>query len=464
MTITMQFLGAAGTVTGSRFLIRSDKSTILIDAGMFQGLKELRLKNWDPFPINPAEIDAIVLTHAHLDHCGYIPALVAEGFTGAIFATEWTAKLAEVVMRDSAKIQMEDAEYAARKGYSKHASPRALYDERAVEKTVKLFKIVEFRESVSISPDASIILRPAGHILGAAFAEVNIGDKRMLFTGDMGRPSHPLLRAPDDFPGGHFDAVVTESTYGDRTHEGEVALQLFADTINRTLKRGGSILIPAFAVDRTEVVLMELRRLMDQQLIPRAPIWVDSPMALTALRYYRTALSEESSEIRSDMANGYADSDPFDSGTLREAHTVADSKLLNDPHAPCIIVSASGMATGGRVVHHLEGMLPDPLNTVMLVGYQAVGTRGRSLVDGATSLKMYGRYVQVRAEIVQAGGFSVHADGPELIEWLGGAESKPSTVYVVHGEDDSAKEFRNRIENELDWLAVVPKDQERVVV
>lgn len=464
MTTSIQFLGAAGTVTGSRFLLRSEKSTVLVDAGLFQGLKELRLKNWDNFPINPADIDAIVLTHAHLDHCGYIPALVRDGFAGKIYTTRWSAKLAEVVLHDSARLQAEDAEYAARKGYSKHAQPRALYDDKDVISTAKLFDTVDFRQRVKIAEDAFVTFRPAGHILGAAFAEVEVGEKRVLFSGDMGRPNHPLLRSPDPIPGGHFDAVVTESTYGDRTHEGPAALDLFVTAINRTLKRGGSVLIPAFAVDRTEVVLMELRRLMDEQTIPRVPVWVDSPMAMTALSYYRQAIDEGSSEIRTEIIEGYGSTDVFDGGTLREAKTVEESKQLNHPDKPSIIISASGMATGGRVVHHLAGMLPNAANTVILAGFQAVGTRGRSLAEGATSLKMYGQYVPVRAEIVQVGAFSVHADGNEMLQWLAGADTPPTVTFVVHGEGESAKVFEERIERELGWMAVIPRDQEKVLL
>jgi len=459
---TLQFLGAAGTVTGSRFLISHASARILVDAGLFQGLKELRLRNWDNFPVNPAEIDALVLTHAHLDHCGYIPALVKQGFRGKIFATEWTIKLAEVILRDSAKLQEEDAEYARKKGFSKHAQPRALYGVADVDKAMTLFTSVDFRREVQVAPETFATFYPSGHVLGSAFVVIRAADKRLLFTGDLGRPEHPLLTPPDRIPDGLFDAIVTESTYGDRSHEPDV--DTFASAINRTINRGGSVLIPAFAVDRTEVILMELRRLMDEQTIKRVPVYADSPMALTTLGYYRQALENESDEIRADIVAGYQDSDPFNPGNLYEVHSVDESKRLNSPHAPCIIISASGMATGGRVVHHLAGMLPNPNNSVILVGFQAAGTRGRSLLDGAPSVKIHGKYIPVRAEIVQAGSFSVHADAEELADWLSNTTEEPEVAYVVHGEASAADSFAELLRTELGWTTVVPRDREIVVL
>ena len=460
--VTLKFLGAARTVTGSRFLLKSAESCVLVDAGLFQGLKELRLKNWDDFVHPPVDIDAIILTHAHLDHCGYLPRLVKQGFRGKIYATEWTCKLAEVVLRDSAKLQMEDADFARRKGFSKHKEPLPLYTDEDVEQTIALFVPTPFRQAVEVTRDTTAVFHPCGHVLGAAFVEVTMASKRLLFTGDMGRSTHPLLRAPDNFPLGQFDALVTESTYGDRSHETDMGE--FASAINRTIERGGSVLIPAFAVDRTEVILMELRRLIDEQQIKRVPIYADSPMALTTLNYYREALRADSLELRTDMLEGYRNHDPFSAGNLHELRSVEDSKSINNPHAPCIIISASGMATGGRVVHHLEGMLPNPRNLILLVGFQAAGTRGRQLVDGAASVKMYGKYVPVRAEVVQVGAFSVHADTDELLVWLSRAETPPTTTFVVHGEEEAADKFAERLTRDLGWLAVVPDDGEQVVI
>jgi metallo-beta-lactamase family protein len=453
---TIRFLGAAGTVTGSRFLLEFEETRILIDAGMFQGLKELRLKNWDTFPVEPASIDAVVLTHAHLDHSGYLPRLVHEGFAGRVYLTKYTGKLAEVVLRDSAHLQTEDAQYAARKGFSKHAQPRALYDEADVETTLRLFTPTAFRTRVEIAPHTAITFHPSGHILGSAFVEVEFARKRLLFTGDLGRRQHPLLTPPDAFLPGDFDALVTESTYGDRVHDSPT--NDFPDAINRTIERGGIIIIPAFAVDRTEVILMELRRLFENQQIKRVPIYVDSPMALASLGHYRDALHERSPEIRSDVAKKWSETDPFDGGTLREMKSVEDSKTLNDLHSPSIIISASGMATGGRVVHHLAGSLPNPKNSVILVGYQAIGTRGRSLRDGAKTIKIYGEQVPVKAEIISIESFSVHADGDELIQWFRGASQAPRETFVVHGEQGAAETFAQRLTDDLHWRCQVPKD------
>lgn len=460
--VSLQFLGAAGTVTGSRFVVDCGEARVLVDAGMFQGLKELRLRNWDPLPVAAASIDAVVITHAHLDHCGYLPALVKQGFQGPIYLTRWTAKLAEVVLRDSARLQEEDAEYARRKGYSKHKEPRALYTVQDVEAALQLFQPVEFRQPVAVAPAITATFHPSGHVLGAAFVTLQAAGRNLLFTGDLGRPEHPLLRAPDRIPDTHFDAIVSESTYGDRPHADDSSE--FAAAINRTLKRGGSVLIPAFAVDRTEVILLELRRLMDEQTVPRVPVFVDSPMAITTLRYYRQALSQGSTELRPDMAAAYRATDPFDSGMLTEVTDPQASRELNEPRTPCIIVSASGMATGGRVVHHLLGMLPDPKHSVLLVGYQAAGTRGRYLADGAPAIKMYGQYVPVNAEVVQVGSFSVHADADELVAWLQNAAERPKAAYVVHGEAAAADAFAKRLRKDLHWLAVVPRDGERVLL
>jgi metallo-beta-lactamase family protein len=301
---------------------------------------------------------------------------------------------------------------------------------------------------------------PSGHILGSAFVEVEFFGKRLLFTGDMGRPKHPLLISPDLVPEGHFDAIITESTYGDREHV--PATTDFQDAINRTIDRGGSVLIPAFAVDRTEVILIELRELMETGKIRRVPIYADSPMALKALYFYRQAIDEGSPEIRAEVSRTWKGRDPFDPGTLVELVTVDESKTVNNPTSPCIIISASGMGTGGRVVHHLRDMLTNPVHSVVLVGYQALGTRGRRLVDGEPEVKMHGVMVPVRAEIEQIPSFSVHADADELIAWLKTTTAPPSQVLVVHGEAGAADVFSNRIESQLGWRSHAPVDGEAV--
>jgi metallo-beta-lactamase family protein len=457
---TIQFLGAAGTVTGSRFLLSCGQTKVMVDCGMFQGLKELRLKNWNPLPIDPAEVSALVLTHAHLDHCGYIPKLVKDGFRGKIHASKFTAKLAEVILLDSARIQTEDAKYAAKKGYSKHNPPKALYEEVDANQAVKLFSPTEFHARIEIAEQTFVTFHPSGHILGAAFVEVEFFGKRLLFTGDMGRPNHPLLVNPDSAPQGHFDAVITESTYGDKGHD--AASSNFEEAINRTIQRGGSVLIPAFAVDRTEVILVQLRELMEAGKIPRVPVYADSPMALRALAFYRQAINESSPEIRTDIVEKWKNKDPFSTGTLVELTTVDESKTINDPQQPCIIISASGMGTGGRVVHHLRNMLPKAKHTVIMVGYQAVGTRGRNLIEGATEVKMHGEMVPVLAEVDSIQSFSVHADGDELIAWMSTQSEAPGQVLVVHGEAGVAETFSDRIKSQLGWKSHAPHDGEIV--
>ncbi|WP_291381866.1 MBL fold metallo-hydrolase [Demequina sp.] len=451
---TLTFLGATGTVTGSKFLLQTDGHRVLVDAGLFQGVRELRRRNWAPFPVDPSEIDGAVLTHAHLDHCGYLPALVRQGFEGPVVCTEGTAELAAIVLKDSAHLQEEDARYAADKGFSKHAQPRPLYNTADVARALPMLQPVDFGRTVEVCPGVEVTLQPAGHILGSASAVLDVVGHRITFSGDLGRPGHPLLRPPPRPP--ESETIVVESTYGNRDHvEGEI--DQFAEVVNRTIERGGTVLIPAFAVDRTEIVLVALDRLMNTGRIPQVPVYVDSPMALRALGVYRQALAVGNPELRTDLEPGVLD--PRD---VQEAHTPQQSMALNRPGKPCIIVSASGMATGGRVVHHLRHLLPDRENSVVLVGFQAAGTRGRDLVEGATEVKMHGRYVPVHAEIVQIDGFSVHADADEILGWLASTPSPPKVLYVVHGEPESSAALAARVRSELGWLAVVPRHGERV--
>jgi metallo-beta-lactamase family protein len=461
--VSVRFLGAVGTVTGSKFLVETSTARILIDAGLFQGRKELRLRNWAPFPVDPASIDAIVLTHAHLDHCGYIPLLVRQGFSGPIFSTVWTRKLAELILFDSARLQVEDAEYARRKGYSKHAQPLPLYDEQDVERALGLFRPIDLHHATPIAEGARLTLHRAGHILGSTFAEVSADGARLLFSGDLGRPYHPVLAPPDPIPHGRFDLIVTEGTYGDREHQ-PPAIELIADTIRRTARRGGTVVIPAFAVDRTEVVLITLRRLMESGQIPSLPIIVDSPMALLSMAHYVEAAVAGSPEIRDELIADARVRNPFDPGTLTAVRAVEESKALNEPSGARIIISASGMATGGRVVHHLEHLLPHAMNSVLLVGYQAAGTRGRSLLEGAKTLRMYGRDVEVRAEVVEIPSMSVHADWHEILAWLGSASEAPGQVIVVHGEEAAAATMAGHIRQRFGWLVSAPHEESEVAI
>lgn len=460
--VTISFLGAAGTVTGSRFLLSNGKTKILVDAGLFQGIKELRLRNWEPFEINPSEISAMVLTHAHLDHCGYIPSLVKQGFEGKVYSTHYTAKLADIILRDSARIQVEDAKYAAKKGYSKHNPPLALYDENDANRAIERFSSTDFSKKTKIADETFVTFHPAGHILGASVVEIEFFGKRLLFSGDLGRPEHPLLTSPEKVPAGLFDAVVIESTYGDREHVEEKSN--LAQIIRDTVKRGGSILIPAFAVDRTEVILVELRKLLEAGEIPAIPVYADSPMALRALALYREAINGNSPEIRPEVLADKLTSDPFDSGQLVELPTVEDSMSVNNPTNPCIIISASGMATGGRVVHHLANMLPVAKHTIVLVGYQAIGTRGRRLLEGEEFVKMHGKEVEVKAKIEQVNAFSVHADASELVDWLKTSSEQPKNVFIVHGEGESSMALQEKISAELGWKTIIPQDNQVIPI
>lgn len=457
MSVSINFLGAAGTVTGSKFLVQAGEEKVLVDCGMFQGLKDLRLQNWQPFPTDPSLIDAIVITHAHLDHCGYLPRLVRQGFSRKIFLTKYTAKLAEIILRDSAKIQMEDAEFARIKGFSKHHPPIPLYTDDDAEAAIRLFSIVEFREEVKVSDNFRVKFFPSGHILGAGFVELIAQDKTLLFSGDLGRPTHPVLAAPDAIAAKSYDAIIVESTYGDRLHQDPG--MILADTVNRTIDRGGTVLIPAFAVDRTEVLLMQLKELVETKKIPDVPIFVDSPMASAALDCYRDAISEDSAEITAEI-RALENVDIFQMDNLYETQSVSDSKALNHPKRPAIIIAASGMATGGRVVHHLARLLPDKRNTVMLVGFQAPGTRGRLLLDGEPTVKMHGAHVAVAAEVVYLPGLSVHADQSELLSWLFDSGAEAEKIFLVHGEPEAAQALEKLIRTKHVKEVIIPTQAE----
>jgi len=453
--MTLTFLGAAGTVTGSKHLVTIGERHVLVDAGLYQGEKVWREMNWKKFPVDPGSISDLILTHAHLDHVGYLPALVKNGFTGTIWCTPDTIELAEIVLMDSAHLQEMDAKDAAEGGWSKHNPPLALYTQDDVQETMRLFRPIEFDTDVDLREGLQIRLTRAGHILGSACVNMTHDGRSILFSGDLGRHDHPVLK-PRGIPQG-ADHVLMESTYGDREHPEPEGLphELFAETIRKTVARGGSVLVPAFAVDRTEAVLKVVTELRKAGRIPEVPVFVNSPMALAALKVYRN-----SDELRPDI---HVD-DFTDLKGLREVKSAEESKALNNPKFTCIIISSSGMATGGRVVHHLEHMLPDQRHSVVLTGYQGVGTRGRVLLDGAKELKMHGRYVPVRADIVQDKEFSVHADCSDLLDWLRDLPRKPRTVYLVHGEPDSAAALKERIVTEFGITCVVPSYGEVVSV
>lgn len=467
---TLTFLGAAGTVTGSRYLLTVGDRRILLDAGLFQGEKAWRLRNWEEFPTDPARISDLVLTHAHLDHCGFIPALVRQGFRGPVWCTEGTRQLAEVVLRDAAKLQEQDAEEANRGGYSKHDPALPLYTIEDVEAALPLFTALEYDADFELTgndtpagpgpAEEQVVVRftRAGHILGAACVNVTTPTASLLLSGDLGRHDHPVLRPRGTPPSAPY--VLIESTYGDREHPEPDALphEGFADVIRRTIERGGTVLVPAFAVDRTEIILKTLSDLERDGRIPDVPVYVDSPMANAALDIYRTMPGELRDDLRPEH---FID--------LPDLHTIRSAEAsikLSGPggHGPCIIISASGMATGGRVLHHLERLLPDRKNAVVLTGYQAQGTRGRQLVDGATQLKMHGKYIPAKAELFQDREFSVHADGSDLMDWLAELTPRPTTVFCVHGEPEPADALAARIRREQGLATVVPKYGEVVLL
>jgi metallo-beta-lactamase family protein len=454
----LRFLGAAGTVTGSRFLVETERARVLVDCGLFQGLKELRLRNWTRPPIEPEALDAVLLTHAHLDHTGYLPALCRDGFRGPVLATPATCELSGILLPDSGHVQEDDAAYANRKGFSKHHPALPLYTEEDARRALVHFEAVGMGTRVNVAQGMHATFLPAGHILGSAIIVLELDHpsrRTIVFSGDLGRPSHPLLRPPAVPP--RADVLLVESTYGDRVHQDAELLLRFESAISRTAERGGTVIIPSFAVDRTEVILYHLRRLVRARRVPELPVYVDSPLALDGLRIYRRALETNSPEVLPGIAG---DGDPFDTGRLIETRRTEDSKAIHDVTAPAIIIAASGMATGGRVLHHLARRLPDERNTVVLAGFQAAGTRGKALCDGARTLKMHGREIPVRAEVVSIPAFSVHADRTELLAWLAAAPAR--STYVVHGEPAAAASLRDAIEAQLRGKATVARHLETV--
>ncbi|MCK0118650.1 MBL fold metallo-hydrolase [Isoptericola sp. S6320L] len=453
--VALTFLGAAGTVTGSRFLLELGDRRLLVDCGLYQGERRWRRMNWETFPVPPATIDGVVLTHCHLDHCGYLPVLVRGGYRGSVWMTEGTAALTAIVLRDSGNLQERDAELARTTGWSRHNPPRPLYTVADAERAIRRFETVPYDVAVDLGEDLGIRLVRAGHVLGSASVLVEAGATRVLFSGDLGRSQHPVLRPRAEPPSAR--TVVIESTYGDREHLDPIRPHAaFADAVRRTIRRGGVVLVPAFAVDRTELVLHALSAMVREGQIPAVPVYVDSPMALAVLDVYGRA------EVAEELRPGA--SSLVDLPSLHAARTPEESKALNLPAQPCIIVSASGMASGGRVVHHLRHLLPDRRNCVVLTGYQSVGTRGRMLRDGARELKMMGRYVPVLAEVVEDEEFSVHADAGELIDWVKQMRERPDIVYVVHGEARASTALADRIRDEVGCVAVVPRHGERVLV
>lgn len=444
-------------MTGSKHLLDAGVGKVMVDCGLFQGTRELRDRNWRRLPIEVPAVSAVVLTHAHIDHCGYLPRLRADGFAGRIHATPDTNDLVRIVLPDSAHLQEEEAREANEGGYSKHSPALPLYDTEDVARTLPLLSDLAHGERCDAAPGITVTLGRAGHILGSSIVRAQIGERRVVFSGDLGRPAHPLLLPPE--PVGDADWIVVESTYGDRRHDEQESIAGLEATIRDTIARGGTVVIPAFAVDRTEIILYHLDRMAQEGRLPDVPVYVDSPMALAALRVYREAARSASSELRHGLP---LDPTPFLSDRLHEVQDAQASKRLSASREPKVIISASGMATGGRVVHHLAAFVPDERSSIVLVGYQAPGTRGQALLAGTRELKMHGRYVRVRAHVVNLPAFSVHADADEIMGWLRTTSGTPRGVFLVHGEPPAARRLADRIDAELGWMAVVPSLDEVV--
>jgi len=449
---SLTFLGATGTVTGSRYLVEADGQRILVDCGLFQGFKQLRLRNWNPFPVPPKSISSVILTHAHIDHSGYLPALVRNGFRGKIYATPSTIELCELLLPDSGHLQEEEARYARRKAYSKHHEPLPLYTVDDAKAALEYFEPVHFDQVLHLNETISVRFVTSGHLLGAASVHLSARGRTIHFSGDVGRTRDPIMRSPVPFAGA--DILVTESTYGNRKHPDVDPERELASIINRVFGRGGTILIPAFAVGRVQAIMLQISRLLSRGEIPYIPVYLNTPMGSDATVIYRRhhdehRISEEDCKAMFKLAE--------------RVRTVEESKALNRDDSPKIIISASGMLTGGRILHHVVSFGQDPKNAIVLSGFQAGGTRGAALVGGARSLRIFGEDVPIRAEVIQLEGLSGHADADELLEWMGGAHP-PKMTYVTHGEPDAADALRFRIEHELGWNVRVPEHLERISI
>ena len=455
MNLKLSFQGAAGTVTGSRHLLTAGDNELLIDSGMFQGGKELRLLNWRRPDFNPQSVDDLILTHAHLDHCGTLPRLVHDGFHGAIHCTPPTRDLAELILLDSAKLQEEDAQRANRHGYSKHAPALPLYTSDDVKRTMPLFRTHDYHSPFDVAGGIGVELFDAGHILGAAFARLRVPlDGRetvLVFSGDIGRYNAPLHNDPEPLPS--CDALVVESTYGNRTHDATPLIDQIRKPFADTIARGGTILIPAFAVARAQLIMLVLRELMESGGIPEIPVHIDSPMAAEVTElYHRYAGTRDL-----DASLTQAEWQRLFPRNVQLVSTVEESKQLNLLSGPRVIIAASGMLTGGRVLHHLERLGPHEANLIVLAGFQAAGTRGRALIDGARTLRMHGADIPIRAQVISLLGLSAHADANELVRWMQSGGAAPKAVFVVHGEPDAAAALALRVQSDLHLRAFVPK-------
>lgn len=462
MQLKVKFLGGAKTVTGSRYLIEMDQMKFMIDCGLFQGLKDYRLRNWEDFPIDPSTINFIILTHAHIDHSGYLPKLVKEGFKGKIYCTFPTEELVKILLLDSGKLQEEDAKYAQKKGYSKHEKPLPLYTTEDAEKVFPLLEPVELETELRIEDRISITFYNAGHILGAAIVKVKVRganqEKKLVFSGDLGRYNDPIFHSPNRIP--FADVLFMESTYGNRPQKDQKPVEELGRAIRETYRNGGIAVIPAFAVGRTQMILYYLHRLQQKGKIPDIPIYVDSPMAIDVTKLYKRFHQYH----RLGPVIDEADANPFLHKNLHYYKSQEASMSLNNLRGDAIIISASGMATGGRILHHLYHRLPNEQDSIIFVGYQAEGTRGRRLLEGEETSRMYGMEIPVKAKIHYIEGLSAHADQEELMEWAEGFVSKPKMTFMIHGEKEASEALSEKLKEELEWNTIVPEYLESFVL
>lgn len=450
----LSFLGATGTVTGSKYLLQVEDKRILIDCGLFQGLKQLRLKNWAPLPIQPKDIDVVVLTHAHIDHSGYLPLLVKNGFSGKVYCSEATRDLCEVLLLDAAHLQEEEARYANKSGFSKHNPALPLYTQEDAQNALALLTPVAYEKEIDLGSSVSFKLSPSGHILGSAFVRIQDKKTSILFSGDIGRPHDILMKAPTRIK--QADYLVLESTYGNRLHEKIDPQIMLAEILNKTIRRKGVVVIPVFAVGRAQELLYYIHLLKSAGAIPNnIPVYLNSPMAVDATAIFNHFRGEH--RLTPEQSHALCH-------TAHMVNGIEESKRLNETSSPMIILSASGMATGGRVVHHLKAFAPDPKNTVLFVGFQAAGTRGAAMLAGVDSVKIHGEYVPVRAQVEYLPNLSAHADYAEIIEWLGGFAHAPKKTFITHGEPEAADAMRLHIEEQLHWTVAVPEYLEKVTL
>jgi metallo-beta-lactamase family protein len=459
VTATLTFLGAAGTVTGAKFLLDTGGGRVLMECGMFQGLRELRERNWIAPPVDPRALDAVVLSHAHIDHSGYLPRLVRDGFAGPIYCSSGTADLLRIMLPDAAKLQEEEAEFRNRKGATTHRPALPLFTVDDAERTLRQTRPVAFETPFRPATGVSGVLRSSGHILGASIVQIEAGGRSLVYSGDLGRYGVPIMRDPESVA--RADTLLVESTYGNREHPADDGTPTLARAVRRAAEQRGWLLVPAFAIGRTQELLFLLRRLERERTIPTLPVYLDSPMAIEATVIYAQHPDEHDEETTKAAAE---DGRPFVPARFHLSRTVEDSRRLNEMDGPAIVIAGSGMATGGRILHHLRRRLGDARTTVLFAGYQAAGTRGRQLRDGATTLRIFGEDVAVRASILVTDALSAHADRNELLTWLRQFRQPPSMTYCVHGEPEAAAALRDAITADLGWPAAVAADGEAIVI